>query len=117
MRKKEGKINLFDTVPIRASQVLTEWEGEHVVLAFPRFKQKWMQRWLLPKGMPSYMRVQLEEHGTAVWMLIDGKRTVSEIISLLASHFKGEAGYESRVTTYLMRMQKDGFVRLLSPLK
>ena len=115
MRNNVGKVSLLDTVPVSGSQVLTEWEGECVVLALPRFRQRWMQRWLLPKGMSPCTRVQLEEHGTAVWRLIDGRRTVGEIIALLSPHFHGEAGYEARVTTYLMRMQRDGLIRLIAP--
>ena len=76
-----------------------------------------MQRWLLPKSVSSYIRVELEEHGTAVWQLIDGKRTVGEIITLLFPHFNGEENYASRVTTYLMRMQRDGIIRLITPIK
>ncbi|MDO4163508.1 MAG: PqqD family protein [Bacteroides sp.] len=109
------KINLLDTVPVRRESIRTEWSGECAVLAYPRFKRPWMQRFLLPKGMSPYIRVTLEEHGTAVWQLIDGKRTVGEIIDLLAEHFAHEAGYESRVTTYFMQLQKDGFILLYPP--
>lgn len=113
MRKENAKINLLDTVPVRSERVITEWEGEYAVLAFPRFKRVWMQRWLFPRGKSSYLRVQLEEHGTAVWQLIDGKRTVREIVALLSEHFAGDESYASRVATYLMRMQKDGFIKLV----
>ena len=58
------------------------------------------------------IHVKLEEHGTAVWNMIDGRRTVREIISLLAEHFEGEENYPSRVTTYVMQLRKDGFVQL-----
>ena len=57
------------------------------------------------------LHVHLEEHGTAVWELIDGKRTVREIIEELAGHFQNEAGYESRVSAYLCQLQKDGFIK------
>ena len=117
VQKNTDKVNLLDTVPVPCSHVLTEWEGECAVLVLPRFKQKWMQRWLLPKSVSSYIRVELEEHGTAVWQLIDGKRTVGEIIVLLSPHFNGEENYSSRVTTYLMRMQRDGIIRLITPIK
>lgn len=108
-----AKTNLMDTVPVCAAHVRTEWEGGCIVLAFPRFKRRWMRRLLLPKGMSPDIHVMLEEHGTAVWQLIDGKRTVSEIISLLEGHFAGEAGYASRVAAYIMQLRKDGFVRLM----
>ena len=98
MATKE-KINLLEVIPCRNEHIKAEQEGETIVLSFPRFKRSWMSR------------VRLEEHGTAVWNLIDGQRTVREIIEKLADHFQHEAGYESRVSTYLSQLQKDGFIK------
>lgn len=86
--------------------------GECAVLSFPRFKYEWMRRFLLAKGMSADIHVKLEEHGTAVWCLIDGQRTVQEIISLLAGHFRDDDNYPFRVTKYIMQLQKDGFIQL-----
>jgi len=72
-----------------------------------------MRRVLLPKSMSPDIHVRLEEHGSAVWRLIDGQCTVREIISLLADHFPPDEDYASRVTTYVMQLQKDGFIRLI----
>lgn len=113
--KRSSRFNLLETVPVRSAHIVTEWEGECAVLAYPRFKRAWVRRFFLPKGMSPFIRVRLEEHGTAVWNLIDGRRTAGEIVSLLSSHFEGEPGYASRVTAYLMQLQKDGFIRLLAP--
>ncbi len=112
METNEGKVSLLDAVPVRCGHITTEREGESIVLTYPRFKYDWMRRFLLPKGMSPDIRVKLEEHGTAVWDLIDGRRTVQEIISLLAGHFEGEADYASRVTTYVMQLRKGGFIQL-----
>ena len=109
MAAKE-KINLLDVIPCRSEHITVEREGETIVLSFPRFKYTWMQRFLVPKGMSKELHVHLEEHGTVVWELIDGKQTVREIIEKLAVHFQNEAGYESRVSTYLYQLQKDGFI-------
>lgn len=106
------KINLLEVVPCRGDQMTTVKEGEEVILSFPRFRHAWMSRYLLPKGMSKEIHVRLEEHGAAIWELIDGKRTVGEIIEKLAEHFHQEAGYELRVSTYLSRLQKDGFIKL-----
>ena len=111
METPEGKVSLLDAVPVRCGHITAEWKGECIVLAYPRFKYEWMRRFLLPKGMSPDIHVTLEEHGTAVWNLIDGQRTVREIIEKLADHFQHEAGYESRVSTYLSQLQKDGFIK------
>lgn len=115
MAAKE-KINLLEVIPCRSEHITAEREGEIIVLSFPRFKYPWMQRFLVPKGMSKDHYVHLEEHGTAVWELIDGKRTVREIIEKLADHFQNEAGYESRISAYLFQMQKDGFIKLMTPV-
>ena len=103
MSDTKGKVNLLDTVPVQCGHITTEWEGEYAILSFPRFKYDWMS---------ADIHVKLEEHGTAVWRLIDGNRTVQEIISLLTDHFQNEDNYPSRVTTYIMQLQKDGFIQL-----
>ena len=100
MATKE-KINLLEVIPCRNEHIKAEQEGETIVLSFPRFKRSWMSRYLLPKGMSKDIHVRLEEHGTAV----------REIIEKLADHFQYEAGYESRVSTYLSQLQKDGFIK------
>lgn len=99
-------------VPCRADHVITEKEGELSVIAFPRFKSAWMRKYFLPRKLPPYIRVRLEEHGTAVWDLIDGKRTVREIVELLADHFDNEQNYGARVTLYITQLQKDKVVKL-----
>lgn len=112
METPEGKVSLLDAVPVRCGHITTEWAGEYIVLAYPRFKYEWMRRFLLPKGMSPDIHVTLEEHGTAVWNMIDGQCTVHEIISQLAGHFEGVEDYPSRVTTYVMQLRKDGFIQL-----
>ena len=96
MPDTKGKVNLLDTVPVQCGHITTEWEGEYAILSFPRFKYDWMRRFLLPKSMSADIHVKLEEHGTAVWRLIDGNRTVQEIISLLTDHFQNEVDAEAQ---------------------
>lgn len=112
MAGTQEKVNLLHTVPVCSEHITTKWEGGYAILAYPRFKHRWMQRYLLPKKLSADIHVTLEEHGTAVWRLIDGQRTVQEIISLLADHFAGDENYAQRITAYLMQLQKDGFIRL-----
>lgn len=112
MPDTKEKVNLLDVVPVQCGHITTEWEGEKAILAFPRFKYEWMRRFLLPKGMSPDIHVTLEEHGTAVWRLIDGQRTVQEIISQLTEYFPDEKDYPPRIATYIMQLEKDGFIQL-----
>ena len=113
MADAKEKINLLDVIPFRSENITAEKGSDGTVtIAFPRFKYEWMRRFLLPKGMSPDIHVRLEEHGTAVWELIDGKWTVRQIIEELAEHFDHEENYESRITAYITQLQKDGFVKL-----
>ena len=113
MADVKEKINLLDVIPFRSENITAEKGSDGTVtIAFPRFKYEWMRRFLLPKGMSPDIHVRLEEHGTAVWELIDGKRTVRQIIEELAEHFDHDENYESRITAYITQLQKDGFVKL-----
>ncbi|MCC8188579.1 MAG: PqqD family peptide modification chaperone [Bacteroides sp.] len=105
-----GKINLLEVIPYRNERISVAREGECIRLGIPRFKRQWMQRFLLPKGMSPFVHVTLEEHGTEVWELIDGKRTVGEIIALLGDYFQHQEGYDARVTAYITQLRKDNLI-------
>ena len=57
------------------------------------------------------IRIRLDENGTAVWDLIDGKRSVMIIAEILAEHFLHEKNYEYRVAAYFSQLHKQGFVK------
>jgi hypothetical protein len=107
------KQNLFDLVPVISEHITTEKEGELSVITFPRFRSKFMQKYFVPKNKSGIIRVRQDEHGTAVWDLIDGKRTVKEISEALADHFNREENYEYRIATYFSQLFKHGFVAFL----
>jgi hypothetical protein len=73
-----------------------------------------MQKYFVPRNKSAVIRVRLEEHGTAVWNLIDGRRTVTEIVDALATYFNHEKNYEYRIAAYLSELQRQGFIKYLS---
>jgi hypothetical protein len=105
------KKNLFDLVPVISEHITTEIEGELSVITFPRFRSKFMQKYLIPKNKPPSIRVRLDAHGTAVWNLIDGKRSIKVIAEILAGHFNNEPNYEYRITMFFSQLYKQGFVK------
>lgn len=114
--KKEEKVNLFDVIPYISEHVTTEKEGDLSVIVFPRFRNKFMQKYFVPKGKSANIHVKLEENGTAVWDLIDGTRTIREITELLADHFGHEENYEYRITTYIGNLYTNGFIKYKAAL-
>jgi hypothetical protein len=108
---QKEKINFFDLIPVISDHITTEKEGELSVIAFPRFRSKFMQKYFVPKNKSAIIRIRMEEHGTAVWDLINGKRTVKEIADALAEHFNYEENHAYRIVVYLKQLQKQGFVK------
>ena len=70
-----------------------------------------MQKYFVPRNKSANLRVRLDEHGTAVWNLIDGKRTIKEIAETLAEHFQHEKNYEYRIASHFLQLYKQGFVK------
>lgn len=109
--KEKDKVNLFDVVPYISEHITTEKEGDLSVVTFPRFRNKFMQKFFVPRGKSANIHIKLEEHGTAAWDLINGERTVKEITELLAEHFNNEENYQYRITTYITQLYTNGFIK------
>ena len=105
------KQNLFDLIPYISEHITTEREGELSVITFPRFRRKFMMKLFVPKHKSPNIRIRLDEHGTAVWNQIDGRRTIKQISDALAEHFNHEEGYEYRVAKYFSELYRQGFVK------
>ena len=105
------KQNLFDLIPVISKHITTEKEGELSVITFPRFRSKFMQKYFVPRNKSAIIRISLDEHGTAVWNLIDGYRSVGKITEMLAEHFQHEENYEYRVAEFMLQLYKQGFVK------
>ena len=114
--KQKDKVNLFDVIPYISEHVTTEKEDNLSVITFPRFRNKFMEKYFVPRGKSAKVHVKLEEHGTAVWDLIDGKRTIKEIAELLAEHFDHEENYEYRISTYISQLYTNGFIKYKTAL-
>jgi hypothetical protein len=55
-------------------------------LLYPKFKNKKVSKYMLGNRSP-FIKMKLDEIGTACWILIDGKRKVSEIVDKLNDQF------------------------------
>ena len=58
-----------------------------MTLLAPRFKSRILRRWLLPRLKRPFFRVELDDIGSALWLLCDGKRNVKEIAGIMRERF------------------------------
>lgn len=100
---------------------LVEWKkndkGE-VCLEIPRRQEPWFRPLFLVFSVPKRRRIQLDEIGSEVWELCDGKRTVGEIIlSFSRTHKLNRKETEVAMLTYFRELAKRRLVGLQVPLK
>ncbi|MCP2518848.1 PqqD family protein [Candidatus Aminicenantes bacterium AC-335-A11] len=107
MKKKENtNINFLDLVPVRN----IEWErgeGGLIVLLKPKFKNKFIVKYFLPKMKKPFFRIRLDEIGSYVWELCNEENTVSEIGIKLKERFgeKIEPVYD-RLIIFLKQLER-----------
>ncbi|MDR2496996.1 MAG: PqqD family protein [Tannerellaceae bacterium] len=113
MKKREQQ-NLFDLVPAIAPHIQTETVGDRCLIVFPRFRNKWMQKYLTPRHRSPLIRIRLDDNGSAVWRLIDGNRSVASIAEALTSNFSDSKDYALRIAVFINQLQRQGYIELKS---
>lgn len=103
-------------VPVKSAEVSEErTDAGEVLLAYPMATRPWIDRLAraVGAGEPKIhtKRLQLDTLGTSVWELIDGRRTVREIVRAFADTHRLEAREsEMSVTLFLRQLGKRGIV-------
>lgn len=118
MKKRTGKQNFLEFIPVRAAGI--EWKVKKnglVELAMPNkgiFNK--IAQVLFKKPKISY--IELEEFGSFVWQQIDGKRDVHEIGQKVKAKFgdKAEPLY-TRLCTYVKTLKNHKFIMLMKAKK
>lgn len=84
-RKILKSTSMLDLTPIRKIEHKLDDAGM-AILQYPKFKNKKVSKYMLGNRTP-FIHMKLDEIGTASWLLIDGKKKVSEIIDVLIEQF------------------------------
>ena len=102
-----GNVNLMDLRPVRAAS-WEEDDGKVVLVRTPpegakrRRLKEWLRFWL------SCPRIRLDERSSRVWQLLDGERSVGEIVQQLRSEFGAEVEpAEPRVGELIRRLRDE----------
>ena len=111
-----SKQSALAAIPVQNSEVTTEITASgHILIRYPVTLRPWMAKVLQRfKGTPPQIRfrkLQLDNLGTDVWQMIDGKRTVQDIIDKFAQiHQLQSAESESAITQFLRDLGKRGLI-------
>jgi hypothetical protein len=108
---KKQPENYLTMIPVRKIIEFNEEDGK-IDLLIPKFKHLTFLYNLFPKS--KHFKIHLDDLGSQVWRLIDGKRTVQEVCSLLNEFLvrneKPSAQIEERVTKFLSDLYRNGFI-------
>ncbi len=123
-RRKQPKPDGFDRVaalrctPVKSVRVSEQrLENGEVLVQYPVTARPWMAKLMQRLGRPAdavqSRKLQLDSLGTAVWDLIDGKRSVNEIIQQFAGAYRLQPREaEVSVTRFIRELGRRGLIGL-----
>ncbi len=85
-KRAKADVNLLELVPRRTVEHEID-EAHLVTVLMPRFTNRFLKRWLVPRHRSPHIKIKLDEIGSEVWLLCDGRRNVGEIASLMREKF------------------------------
>ncbi len=110
---EEKDINTLELVPVVNDTVGTIFlDNGLVTITYPRYTKKWQIKLLLPKGRENKIKLDFDDNGSAVWKLINGQRTVKEILDTLSDLGKDQEQFKSRVVMFLQSLIQNEFIRI-----
>lgn len=112
-RKILRKANYLDLTPVRISDHEIREDGK-VNILLPRFKNKIALRMFKPPKKSNYIPIKLDEIGSAIWLLIDGKLRVMEICEKIKTLYPDKMQLleenEKRVTQFLSLLYQQRYI-------
>jgi len=114
LKKKDQHVNLLDLIPVQ-NMTWVENDEKFVILLKPKFSNRLLANYILPKMKRPNYKINLDKFGTAVWHNCNGKNTVAEIGEQLKRKFGDEIEpvYE-RLGMYIQTLAKNKFIYYLN---
>ena len=110
MAKKDE--NLLEFVP-NINCKFEESNNGAISIVMPRFKTRWIRKMSAKLGRSEYVKIHLDERGSKIWHLIDGKRTIQQI----GTHMEKDAEesdqqFYERLSQFIGILTRNGWVLL-----
>ena len=114
-RKFLKNVNYLEMTPIRQIEhIVTDKEKsadinkpqeQTITLLVPKFRNKWLSNFLFHNRPSQYIYIHLDEFGTSVWLMIDGKLNVGQIChNLIDKYGEKVMPAEERVPKFLTKL-------------
>ncbi|MGA2824383.1 MAG: PqqD family protein [Bacteroidales bacterium] len=115
-RKILKKVNYLDLTPLRQMEFETREDGK-VDILMPRFRHPILKRALQPHWKQEFIRIHLDEMGSAIWHQVDGIINVNEICIRVQAAYPEKLNppeeTEKRVTQFLSLLYQQRYITFL----
>ena len=103
-------INTLDLTPLKLHA--EEVDNENIVtIIYPKFKNELAKKFILPMLKFADFRIKLEKFGSAVWMNMNGKNKVHDIVKILQAKFGDEfQDAEARVIKFIFQLYEQKLI-------
>lgn len=110
-RKKILKsANTLDLTPIKLYSDEKD-KDDLVTVIVPKFKNKIAVKLISPKLKSDHFKIKFDKFGSALWLMIDGKMKVDQMIKNLKNKFGDDIQQEEERTTKLIfQLYEQGFI-------
>ncbi len=110
-KKTRSEVNLLTLVPERLVEHELGEDGIVTILA-PRFTNRIMKRLVESRMKKRYVRIKLDEIGSAVWLLCDGRSDVGRVAEAASERF-GERiqPCHDRLALFFAQLEVSEFIR------
>ncbi|MBR4290655.1 MAG: PqqD family protein [Oscillospiraceae bacterium] len=113
MKNKKQRPNYLEMIPVRNPEI--NWTTDEKGIITLEIENKGVANRIAQKLLkkPKITYIHLDENGSFVWPLIDGKRTVMDIAQLVDAHFgeKAKPLYE-RLVKFFQILESYNFAKL-----
>jgi len=89
-----------------------EVDSENLVtIIYPKFRNTIAKKLIVPRLKSADFRIKLEKFGSAVWMNMDGRKKVHEIIKIVSEEFGDELiQAEERVVKFIFQLYEQKLI-------
>jgi len=111
----------YDYRPMKNHEVREErLESGEVVLTYPLLLRPWLMRFAERIGLgskePLTRKLQLDEMGSLTWKLLDGERSVQDLVDFLCGKYQlNRREAEVAMSGFLRELGRRGLIGLRSP--
>ncbi|UCF92468.1 MAG: PqqD family protein [Desulfobacterales bacterium] len=116
--KQLHRAEALNLTPVKNVQAVVErLTANEVIINYPTIMRPWIAGWVKrfggPEGRVQTKKLQLDALGTEVWDLVDGKRSVRQVIQAFAAkHQLQPKEAEVAVTRFIRELGQRGLIGL-----